>query len=211
MPLSSLWLEHVPHRKCKPCRIMEKNGKKHKLLKRHRDCCSTERNLYKCVCVCVCLQTEWRTRISQAGVNSWLPPPNSIHLQEEERNGQYGREYSWRLVRRHLEQCGSRELKASTVFFGIKNTFPSPSPALYFFVSFSNNLHYSHSFPPFFSSPTPTVVSSCRAQHTHLLTYHTAATQDTGKVKENLHIYVYLTVDESVTVLNLLPRSSDFP
>lgn len=27
--------------------------KKHKLLKRHRDCCSTERNLYKCVCVCV--------------------------------------------------------------------------------------------------------------------------------------------------------------
>lgn len=30
---------------------MEKPGKKHKLLKRHRDCCSTERNLYKCVCV----------------------------------------------------------------------------------------------------------------------------------------------------------------
>lgn len=98
--------------------------KKHKLLKRHKDCCSTERNLYKCVCVC--LQTEWRTRISQAGVNSWLPPPNSIHLQEEERNGQYGREYSWRLVCRHFEQCESRELNASTVFFGIKNTFPSP-------------------------------------------------------------------------------------
>lgn len=204
MPLSSLWLEHVPHRKCKPCKIMEKPGNK-------KEAENAQGLLQHWEEVCVCLQTECRTRISQAGVNSWLPPPNSIHLRPEERNGQYGREYSWRLVCRHLEQRESRELKASTVFFRIKNTFPSPSPALYFFVSFSNNLHYSHSFPPFFSSPTPTVVSSCRAQHTHLLTYHTAATQDTGKVKENLHIYVYLTVDESVTVLNSLPGSSDFP